>query len=334
MKPDITVVALNYNTRDLLASCLESLKENDGGLELQIIVVDNASQDGSADMVRQDYPEVLLVENEENLGSARGTNAGIRLASAPYVLILNPDTVVKPNALRSLFDHLAASPDVGIVGPRLVGEDGEFQQNCHYFTILKASYALLLLLTLAGKPGIESLGLHTNPGGDCDRAVEVDWVYTACALVRREVFDGVGLLDENLFFYGDDMDLCYRAHLEGWKTVFLPQAEIIHYGNRSGSQVFGELYSYGRVRARISSLDYFLRKHFGALHSYLIRGIMAIGSMALSAVLGLIWLAKKGDSEMKDRSSYAARLGLACLSSIVKERTPRVGERPQGGVRR
>jgi GT2 family glycosyltransferase len=315
---DITVVLLNYNTRDLLASCIRSVQETSDGLDLEIIVVDNASSDGSQRMMKERFPEVLLVENEENLGSARGTNRGIKLSTAPYILILNPDTLIKPEALRLMYEYLEEHSDAGLAGPRLVGEDGEYQQSCHYFTVLNARHALLLLLTLVGSAGSSRLGLATNPGGSSREPAQVDWIYTACALVRREVFDSVGLLDENLFFYGDDMDLCYRARKAGWRTVYLPQAEIVHYANRSGEQVFGDLFSYGRVRARISSLDYFLRKHFNAVHSYTVRGLLGLGSLVLSAILGLVYLLGGRDRSIINRCLYTARLGAACLASLFQ----------------
>jgi GT2 family glycosyltransferase len=197
-----------------------------------------------------------------------------------------------------------------------VGEDGRYQQSCHYFTILKARYALLLFLTLIGSRGFKGLGLSTNPSGDGRGQAVVDWIYTACALVRREVFERVGLLDENLFFGGDDMELCYRAGQAGWKTVYLPQAEIIHYGNQSAVQVFGEAHSYARARARVIGIDYFLRKNFSALHSYVIRGILGVGSLVIAMLLRVASLLKQGDREIAVRAAHSERMGLACLASM------------------
>ena len=323
LKPNISVVALNYNTRELLASCLESLNLNCDSLSLQLIVVDNASRDGSAQMIKEQFPDVDLIENSENLGSAQGTNQGIRCSNAPYVLILNPDTIIKPGVLRLLHDYMESNPRVGIVGPRLVGISGEYQQSCHYFTLLKARYALLLLLTLINFKGSKRLGLSTNPAGDATQPTEVDWIYTACALVRREVFDDVGLLDDNLFFAGDDMELCYRAKLAGWKVVYLPEAEIIHYGNQSAVQVFGDIHSYKRAKARISGLDYFLRKHFNAAHSYIIRTILGLGSLTISALLGLVYVLKKGDKDIGRRVKQTGGLGMVSLMSLLNKNQDR-----------
>ncbi|MEW6554680.1 MAG: glycosyltransferase family 2 protein [Actinomycetota bacterium] len=316
MAYDISVVTLNYNTRDLLEACLTSLREHGGGLRLELIVVDNASGDGSAQMVRERFPEVRLVESAVNVGCAAGDNLGIELASAPYVLIFDADTAARPGAIKTMLEYMEGRPDVGMVGPRLVSEDGTYQQSCHYFTVFRARYALLLFLTLIGSRGWGRFGLYTDPSRDGSREAEVDWVYTACALIRREVFDTVGLLDEYLFFGGDDLDLCYRAAKAGWKTVYLPQAEIIHHGSRSSVQVFGDLHGLERARTRAAALDHFQRKHFSAAHSYAMRGMLALGSLAISLLLRtrLLFVPADRETAMRaERTWYAAR---AYLSSM------------------
>ncbi len=317
MEPDISVVALNYNTRDLLRACLYSVLECTGELELELIVVDNASRDGSALMVGEEFPDVKLIANDRNLGYARGTNAGIRASSAPYVLLLKPETVVSGRALRLMRDYLEAHPEVAMVGPRLVDGDGVHQQSCHYFTVLAWKHALRYLLVLLGGPGSSVFGLSTDPGDKGNGPVEVDWVYGACALVRREVLDDVGMLDENIFLYGEDMDLCFRMARAGWKTVYLPQAEIIHYGNQSCKHVYGETRSLRRARARIEVIDYFQRKHFGAAHSYIIRALMCGGSLAAAASLGSLYLFGGRDPDTGARSVYAAKVAVACLESML-----------------
>jgi GT2 family glycosyltransferase len=316
---DISVVLLNYNTRDMLAACIDSLLENGEGLELELIVVDNASRDGSAEMVRERFPAALLVENSENTGSARGTNMGIEISSAPFVLILNPDTLIKEEALELMLGYLKSHPDVGLVGPRLVGGDGEYQQSCHYFTILESRYAILLFLTLMGIHGCKRFGLFTNPAVDGSKMAEVDWIYTACALVRREVFERVGLLDEDLFFGGDDMELCYRAARAGWKTVYLPQAEIVHYGNQSAQQVFGGAHSYARAKHRVFALDHFQRKHFSAAHSYIMRALLGLGSLAVAALLWTAYLLEGRKMETAARAWRSLTMGTACLASLIKK---------------
>jgi len=315
--PDISVVALNYNTREMLRDCLHSLLAHPDGLDLEIVVVDNASTDGSADMVRQEFPRVALIGNEENEGYSCGTNRGIRASSAPCVLLLNPDTVIGSGALRAMYEYLVAHAGVAIVGPRMVGRDGDYQQSCHYFTLLNGTHALRYLLVLLGGLGSSLFGLSTNPAGDGHDPVEVDWVYTACALVRREALDEVGLLDEDLFMFGDDMDLCWRVHKAGWKTVYLPEVEIIHHGNQSGIQVFGEQHGYTRARMYVDGIDYFQRKYFSAAHSYIIRSLICMGSAAASAFMGILYILRGRDIATGARSVYAAKVAVASLASLL-----------------
>ena len=317
MEYDVSVVTLNYNTRDLLASCLDSVLEHHDGLNLEVIVVDNASSDGSAQMVKKRFPEVLLVENDENLGCARGGNRGMELASAAFVFHIDADAVTRPGALRTMLEYMKSHPDVGLVGPRLVDEDGEYQQSCHYFTLLKARHALLLFLTLIGSSGCRRLGLFTNPSQDGRQQAEVDWVYTACTLIRREVFDSVGLLDQHMFFGGDDMEFCYRAGSAGWKTVYLPQAEITHYGNRSGVQVFGDVHGIEKARTRIAAVDYFQRKHFSAAHSYIIRSLLGLGSFAISLMMRAVLLVDGQNQAAATRAVHSWNTGRACLESML-----------------
>ncbi len=316
MQYDISVVTLNYNTRDLLASCLASLREFSDGLNLELIVVDNASLDGSAQMVKQRFPEVRLLESSENTGCAGGGNLGIELASAPYVLIFDADTAARPGAIRVMLEYLQDHPAVGIVGPRLVGEDGEYQQSCHYFPLLKARYALLLFLTLIGSRGWRRLGLSTNPSLDGWQETEVDWIYTACVLIRREVFDSAGLLDAHMFFGGDDMEFFYRAARVGWKTVYLPRAEITHHGNQSGVQVFGDVHGIARARTRIAALDYFQRKHFTAVHSYIIRSLLGLGSIAISLMMRAVLLYDRQNQAAATRAMHSWNTARACLESM------------------
>ncbi len=216
-----------------------------------------------------------------------------------------------------MYEYLEVHDRVAIVGPRMVGKDGDYQQSCYHFTLLDARQALRFLIVLLGGRGSSLFGLSANPAGDGSRAVEVDWVYAACALVRREALDEVGLLDEDLFIYGEDMDLCYRFARAGWKTIYLPQAEITHYGNQSGVQVFGDPQGFTRVRMYVEGIDYFQRKYFSAAHSYIIRALICAGSAAAAALLGLLYILRGGDSATGARSAYAAKVAAASLCSML-----------------
>jgi GT2 family glycosyltransferase len=323
--PDVSVVVLNYNTRDLLADCLDSIYDSADGLDIELIVVDNASADGSADMVEKRYPQIYLIKNTVNAGFSGGINLGIRTASADKVLVLNQDTLLKPGSLEHMVGFLDESRDVGIVGPKLVSSSGEYQQSSNYFTIPSLRNALLILMRMVFSHGRRLGALCADPVFNKNGPVEVDWIHGACMLVRREVFDQVGLFDENFFVYMEDMELCYRSLQKGWKSFYLPEAEIVHLTNKSGIQNIGELYSYKRIRFYVWGIDYFLRKHLRPVYSYTTLMLLAIGALSVSVILRLGLLLGHDGDEIRQKVIYAQRLGLASFagffSSIITPRT-------------
>ena len=243
----LSILIVNWNTRDLLADCLRSitdyrLKIEDPAssifnLQSEIIVIDNASTDGSAAMVRERFPRVRLIENAENVGFARANNQGIALAAGRYVLLLNPDTVVHPGALAGLVAFMAAHPAAGACGPRLLNGNGSLQPACHpMLTPGREFWRLLFLERLWPRA--------TYPMARWDtvtpRRVEV--IKGACLLLRRAALDQVGLLDENYFMYTEEVDLCYRLAQAGWKLWYVPTAVVTHFGEASSRQVKEAMY--------------------------------------------------------------------------------------------
>jgi GT2 family glycosyltransferase len=325
MAPDISIVVLNYNTRDLLADCLESIIENLNGLDAELVVVDNASDDGSADMVESQYPQAFLVKNHTNEGFSSGINNGIRAASADYILVLNQDTLVKPGSLERMVGFLEGNGDAGIVGPKLLSANGTYQQSCNYFTVPSPKNALLLLMGMVLPRG-KKLGTYcADPWSNGNGSVEVDWIHGACMLVRKEVFGEAGLFDENFFVYMEDMEFCYRARKKGWKTVYLPQAEIVHLTNQSGIQNIGKLYSYKRLRFYVWGIDYFLRKHFNPVYSYFTLLFLAIGALSASIVLRLALLLGLNSEETRKKIVYSQRLGMASAAGLLSGIMPMNG---------
>lgn len=322
VSPQISIVVLNYNTRELLADCLNSIYENINGLDYELIVVDNASHDGSANMVESNYPDVNLIKSRENNGFSSGINLGIKESRSDYIMVMNQDTLVKPGAFEQMLESMLDDPNTGIVGPRLLSKGGRYQQSCNYFTIPRVRNALLFLMSIVLPHGMELLGACADPGKSTTGPVMVDWVHGACMLVRREVFDQTGLFDEKMFIYMEDMEFCYRAHQAGWKTVYQPSAEIIHYTNQSGIQTIGKLYSYRRLRLYISGIDYFLRKHFGMAHSFFTRVILACGCLTVSLFLRLYYLLKIVAQDREDTRKkivYSQRMGVAALASLFSD---------------
>lgn len=257
-EPRLSVVICNWNTRDMLAACLASLRtvaESFDGLE--VVVADNGSSDGSPAMVRERFPEVVLVETGANLGFSGGNNRGLAVARGRYVMLLNSDTEIHGDALTRVCDYLDANPDVGAVGPQLLNTDGSVQLSCRRFpsfrTALFNRYSLLTRLFPRNTFSAEYL--MTDEGHAATR--EADWVSGACLATRREVVEQVGVLDDDFFMYSEDVDWCYRMRQAGWKVVYLPEAKVMHHIGRSTGKVPNRM-TYQRHR----SMWLFYRKHY------------------------------------------------------------------------
>ena len=234
---DVSVVIVNWNTRDLLAQCLKSVFETAGDLKLEVFVVDNASSDVSADMVRHEFPQVQIIENQENVGFARANNQAIRQSAGRYVLLLNSDTQARPGALRTLVNALDSLSRAGAGGPRLLNPDGTLQPMCHPMTTIWREFWYLLHLD-----GIVRLSTYNMTHWDATVAHPVDVVSGACLLLRREALQEIGLLDERYFMYAEEVDFCYRLAERGWEVYWLPMAEVMHMGGGSTRQVSDEMF--------------------------------------------------------------------------------------------
>jgi len=227
----VSIVLVSWNSRYDLRSLLAQLVELPG-LEHEILVVDNASTDGTPEEIETRFPSVRLVRNPQNLGFAAGVNLGMRDARNPLILLLNPDSRLKPNAIRRLVAHLDAHPTVGIVGPRVLNEDGSIQSAGFRFPsllnlLLSATY-LYKLFPRSRFWNRERLGGVVPPG-----PTSVDAVSGCCLLLRRSLVDQIGFLDEGFFMYAEETDLCYRAHRAGWSVHCIPDASIVHVGGGS-----------------------------------------------------------------------------------------------------
>ena len=247
---DLSIIIVNWNTRDLLAGCLESVIGNRLSVIgsptaitdhrspiTETIVVDNASADGSAAMVRERFPDVQLIENPRNVGFALANNQGIAHSRGRYLLLLNSDTVVHPDALQTLIDFMDAHPEAGACGPRLLNCDGSLQPSVHpMLTPGRELWRLSFLEQLSPRA--------TYPVQRWDtvtpRPVEV--IKGACLLVRRSALHQIGLLDDRYFMYTEEVDLCYRLAQAGWQLWYVPQAVVTHFGEASSKQARAEMY--------------------------------------------------------------------------------------------
>jgi N-acetylglucosaminyl-diphospho-decaprenol L-rhamnosyltransferase len=259
---EISVIIVNWNTRDLLATCIDSIEQTQADLELEIIVVDNASSDGSPKMLREKYPHVHRIENSENIGFARANNQAMRVANGSFFLLWNSDAFATPGAMQALVDVARAQPRAGLVGAQLRNPDGTFQAS---YTPFPSLWQEFLILTGLGRM---LFGNHYPSRGpvEANGPQPVDYVEGACMLVRREVFEQVGGLDEGFFMYAEEVDWCYAIKQAGWEVWYQPAAIVTHLGGASSTgrrtQREADLYQ-SRIR--------FFRKHYGDLAANLLK---------------------------------------------------------------
>jgi len=241
---DLSVIIVNFNTKNLLKDCLSSTFNQTQGISFEVLVVDNGSTDDSTAMVKEKFPQASLIENKENLGFARANNQGIRKAKGKYILLLNSDTVLKNNSLLKLIRFAEKHPQAGVIGSRLLNKNESVQPSVAPFFILPKVF---LWLTTGDR------FLYASPEKPC----QVDWVMGAALMIKKEVIDKLGSLDEIFFMYMEEQEWCYRIKKAGWQVWFYPGAEIFHLVRGSSPK--------GRQRAIwgiYQGLIYFYQKHF------------------------------------------------------------------------
>jgi N-acetylglucosaminyl-diphospho-decaprenol L-rhamnosyltransferase len=271
--PDLAIVIVNYKARDLLRDCLRSVQAS-RGVSPDVYVVDNASADGAAEMMRQECPSVHVLALPENIGYGAANNVGLRAAldqSNPpgYLLLLNPDTVLPPDALAQSIDFLEQRPEAGAVGPKLVREDGSLDKACRrgFPTPAVALYHFLYLDRIF--PGSPRFARYNVTYLDSEKQAQVDSLVGAFMLIRRQALDQVGLFDESFFMYGEDLDLCFRIRRRGWQIWYYPEVTVLHYKGASSKQNSAKA-NYEFYRAMLL----FHQKHFAARTFFLINWLI------------------------------------------------------------
>jgi N-acetylglucosaminyl-diphospho-decaprenol L-rhamnosyltransferase len=258
----ISVIILNWNTRELLAQCLSSIEQHRGNLQLEIIVVDNASTDGSQSMLKEKYPQISLIANSQNTGFAKGNNQAMQVATGDYFLLWNSDAFATPGSIQSLLHLAEKEPKAAIVGAQLRNGDNSFQASHTPFPNQLREFLILTGLgrTLLGRT-------YPSSGPDEEKGPQmVDYVEGACLLVRRQAFQQVGGLDEGYFMYAEEVDWCYTMFKHGWQVWYQPESKVIHLGGASsaGRRTHREADLY-RSRVR------FFRKHYGGRSAQLLK---------------------------------------------------------------
>jgi len=303
----LSIIIINYNVREQILDCLNSIYENPPSFEFEVFVVDNNSIDRSIEAIKEKFPEVKIIENQENLGFPKACNQGIEISSGKYILLLNPDTIILNNALAKMVDFLESNPCCGIMGAKLVNESGLLQRSC--FTTLSLK-SIFFEATYLGKifPNNKFFGSHHYGGWGYDSIKKVDAVSGACMLIRRELFDKIGLLDETLFC-GEDNDLCLRANKNKFDVVFYPFAEIVHIGHQSlNKNVYVKL-----VNEYLTKVKFF-KKHHNSMLLILLKVLIFL-EVCLKIVFRKIGLAMNfpPDAEIRLKAYYKV------LSEICKK---------------
>jgi len=281
---ELSVIIVNYNVKEFLENALiairkaiSSLTASKPGIEGEIFVVDNASDDGSVELVQSKFPDVHLIVNKENLGFAKANNLALKRSRGKYILLINPDTVVQEDTFRAMIDFFERNPDVGMAGCKILNPDGTLQLNSRRsFPTPWVAFSKMM--------GLSALFPHTKLFGQYnltylspDESYEVDALSGSFMMFRREVYEQIGGLDEDFFMYGEDLDWCYRVQQAGWKNYYVPATQIIHYKGESTKRS-----NLDEIRTFYQAMHLFVRKHFNK--SFLVELLLRIGIVLRTGV--------------------------------------------------
>ncbi len=282
---DLSIIIVSWNVKPLLRLCLGSIQRSleRSGAAAETIVFDNGSTDGSADMVREDFPRVHLMESEVNLGFTKGNNLAIGQSEGRYILLLNPDTEVVGDALGTMVAYMESHPRVGALGPQLLNSDGSIQPSRRRFPSLATAFIESTLLQPWFQKGkvLQRYYLADRPD---DETQYVDWVVGAALMIRREAWNQVGPLDEGFFMYSEELDWCYRLKKLGWEVAYLPTAQVVHREGKSSEQVLAARHiHFQRSKVR------FFKKYYG-WRGEVLRWFLLFTYLYLLLLEGLKWL--------------------------------------------
>ncbi len=297
----LSIIIVSFNTKDLLKDCLNSISQKTSKeflKKIEIMVVDNSSTDGSVEMLKKEYPTVLIIENRENLGFSKANNIAIRKSKGDYILLLNSDTLCKKNTLEKTLNYIETRPEVGVLGCRLKNKDGSIQYSAGYLpNIINLS---LWMKFIDDVPVLNKFlfPYHINFPDFYKKSSDVGWVSGAFFLVRKKLFTVVGLFDENLFMYGEEVEYCLRIAKSGWKANFFSETEIIHLKGQSGE---GEK---AGLLEEFKALKYIWHKHYPSWQFPLLILILKFGALLRLVLFGIIL----GDSHKKEIYAKAFKL--------------------------
>ncbi len=279
----LSVIIVNWNTAELTKNAIAAVFNETHGFDIEVILVDNNSADNSLALIKPLFPQVIYIENKDNLGFGKANNQGLKIARGEYIMFLNSDTVVLDGALNKLIAYLEAHPEVMMVGPRLLNGDMSFQHACRRnLPDIKSSFFHLFGLTKIFKTN-KTINAYKKYADDPNVTEPVTGLSGAAMLFRRKVYETIGGFDEAFFMYGEDLDFCKRVFDQGWKTVYVSDAKIIHFGGGSSKK--------RRTKSLVNFYEamwLYYKKHFAPNNLFVINGAIWFG---IKARMGLALLA-------------------------------------------
>ncbi len=280
MSVDVSVIIVSYNVSSFLQQCLQSLYQPHSKYKFEVWIVDNASTDGSQQIIQSQFPEVHWIQNQQNLGFATANNQAIVKSQGRFIWLLNPDTVLVNDALAPLVEFLDKNPQTAACGSRLLNPDGSLQPSCYPFPTLRREFWRLFHLD-----SILRISSYPMQQWNINHHHEVDNIQGASLLVRKSFLDQVGFLDNSFFMYTEEVDLNYRLKKAGWKNFWIPRSEIIHYGGQSTKQNQTEMF----LQLYKTKIQFF-QKHYGQTTKWIYKLILFVSAVTRIAISPLLFL--------------------------------------------
>ncbi len=283
---NVSICIVNWNTKDLLHDCIKSIKEKTSGIDYEIIIVDNASSDGSVEMIRHTFPDCKLIASDQNLGFVKGNNLAIKEASGKYIVYLNPDTTLVTNAITGMHNFLENNREYGAIGCKLIDQNGNIQYTCAaaFPTPFNTLSPLLLLDRIFPKSKL--FAARELDYWNHEDSRDVECLSGACIMTRKNIIDDLGGFDENIFMYSEDIDLCYQILRRNWNIFYLASEIIIHHEGASTRKKKNR--NFAPLMQKASNY-YFIRKNFGQLKATQFRIAVCIGSLFRIILMTLLY---------------------------------------------
>jgi GT2 family glycosyltransferase len=300
----VSIVVVTWNSKRFVDECFGSIRQDTCGLSAEIIAVDNASSDGTADLIAAHFPEVKLVRSRTNLGFPAANVAAIEMSRGRHIALVNPDAWVLPGCFRKLMDYMEANPRIGVLGPKMLNPDGSMQPSCFRAPSVWNEWCRALALDRTALNRLPLFGGRLMFDFAHDRTRDVDALNGCFLLVRRAAMEQVGLIDADYFMYGDDIDWCLRFRKAGWRVVFYPEAQAVHYGGGASARVPVSSY----LEMQKANLQYWKKHHsrpgqWAYLASMWLHDSIRYLAYSAAALLGDSWRARVGLKAQRSRAS-------------------------------